>query len=79
MAVHKGTELSNVAETWNQNEQLRKNENNRLSEDDMATTPGVSDELAETIRQEATEYDNTSHEDRLLDGERATLNDAEKE
>jgi hypothetical protein len=75
MAIHKGTELNNVNETWKENERRR-----QLGEDSPTTgTPdnagAVSDNLQQTIQNEAAEYDNANKEDRLLDGERATVRD----
>ncbi len=73
--IHKGTELNNISETWDQNERNRAGGDTPSAagaEDNAAT--GNAD-LDRVIKEEATEYDNTSSEDRLLGGERATLND----
>jgi hypothetical protein len=77
MAVHKGTELNNVAETWNRNEQLRQNGDVPLTDNASTDATGVSSDLNDTIKEEAAAYDRANKEDRLLDGERATLNDSE--
>lgn len=77
MATHKGRELNNVNETWNRNEQLR--ENGGASGDAAFGTSTISNDLEQTIREEAAEYDNANKEDRLLDGERATVNDGPAE
>ncbi|RYZ00401.1 MAG: hypothetical protein EOO11_01610 [Chitinophagaceae bacterium] len=67
---HRGTELNNVRETWEQNER------------DGGMTPASntgSDGLQRTIREEAAEYDRNSGEERLLGGDRASVSDAEGE
>ena len=70
MAIHKGTELNNVNETWKRNEELRQREDvNRIN------TAGTPDSLDRTIREEAAEYDRADKEERLLDGDRASVND----
>jgi hypothetical protein len=67
--IHKGTELNNVKETWNENER-RGTGDQSVSED--AT---VNNDLNQTIKEEAAEYDRESNEEKLLGGDRATLND----
>jgi hypothetical protein len=74
MTIHRGRELNNVNETWNRNEQLR--ENSDTPRNAASGTSTISNDLEHTIRKEAAEYDNADKEDRLLDGERATVNDA---
>ena len=67
--IHKGTELNNVKETWDQNEKegLKK------------SGPSTTDEsLERTIKEESSEYENANKEERLLGGERASVNDDEK-
>ena len=67
---HKGTELNNVKETWEQNER----------EDVKTGAPSTTDEnLENIIEEEATEYENANKEDRLLGGERASVNDDAQE
>ncbi|HYO21141.1 MAG TPA: hypothetical protein VER36_01970 [Flavisolibacter sp.] len=73
MAIHKGTELNNVNETWNQNERLR--ENDQPGTSNTTDTAGTGSELEQTITEEAREYDNANKDERVLDGERATVND----
>jgi hypothetical protein len=68
MATHKGTELNNVKETWNQNERLR--QSGQVADD---APTGLSGDLEETIRKEAAEYDSANKEERVLDGDRATV------
>jgi midasin (ATPase involved in ribosome maturation) len=71
---HKGTEFNNVQETWNQNERNLQNGTGAGS-GSVADETAPKNELEELIRQEATEYDNANKEDRILDGDRATVND----
>lgn len=66
-SIHKGTELNNVRETWEQNERERAGGDDAIS--------NVSDDLDEVIKEEAAEYDNDNKENRLLSGDRATIND----
>ena len=77
MAPHKGSELNNVSETWKENERKRQ----QGEDNDLSGAPGradtVSNDLQQTIHEEAAEYDRANKEDRLLDGERATLRDEE--
>ena len=76
MAIHKGTELNNINETWQQNEKQQ----NEGKLTDLSSAPaGVSQDLQQTISNEAAEYDNADKEERLLDGERATLRDENNE
>ena len=65
---HKGTELNNVRETWNRNEREHVKTGN----------PSSSENLERMIEDEASEYDHANKEERLLTGERATLNDDKK-
>ena len=63
--IHKGKELNNVKETWEQNERDHVN---------TSGTP-VDENLERTIEKEASEYDNANKEERLLGGDRATVDD----
>ncbi|HZF65892.1 MAG TPA: hypothetical protein VEZ55_15460 [Chitinophagaceae bacterium] len=72
-AIHKGTELNNVSETWEQNERLRNSAGEPASRSGEESTPRT--ELDEVIKKEAVEYDNENKETRLLSGDRASLND----
>lgn len=78
MAIHKGNELNNVRETWNRNEEERARENSPAS---MTTNNAgaVSDDLQQTINEEAAEYDRANKVDRVLGGDRATVSDEERE
>lgn len=79
MAIHKGTELNNVNETWNQNERLREEGNTAGAGDNTADAANVSNDLEQAIKEEAAEYDNSNKEDRILGGERATVSDDESD
>ena len=64
--IHKGTELNNVKETWEQNEKKRANN----------IVPSTSDEgLDRVIKEESSEYDNANKEERLLTGDRGSVKD----
>jgi hypothetical protein len=64
--IHKGTELNNVRETWEQNEKEKVN----------TGVPATADENMERIvEEEASEYDRADKEERLLDGDRASVNE----
>ncbi len=73
MAPHKGTELNNIKETWDQNDKER---NEAPGADNASTgTTAVNGDLQDTIKEEAAEYDNANKEDRVLGGDRASVND----
>jgi hypothetical protein len=74
-SIHKGTELNNVKETWDQNEKNKENENTGKTETENSKAAPAKTELEKIIKQEATEYDEENKENRLLTGERATIND----
>lgn len=67
--IHKGTELNNVQETWNENERRR------AAGEDIGGPTGSDDGLQRVIQEEAAQYDRDNKSDRVLGGERATLND----
>lgn len=67
--IHKGTELNNVQETWNENERRR------AEGEDTGRQAGVDENLQQVISKEAAEYDRDNKEDRLLGGDRASVND----
>ena len=68
--IHKGTELNNVKETWEQNEK----------EQTRTNIPVIANEsLEDKIQEEARQYDDANKEDRLLGGERASVNDDSNE
>lgn len=66
--IHKGTELNNVKETWNQNEKDRV---------DKKTPPATDENLKRAIEKESSEYDKANKEERLLSGDRASVNDGD--
>lgn len=73
MALHKGNELRNVSETWQQNEQARQQESGLQR---IAAEPtGLPGDLEDAIKEEAADYDNANKEERLLDGERASVSE----
>jgi hypothetical protein len=72
MAIHKGSELNNIRETWDQNEKLRQRGEAASASDDAT---GVNPDLLQTIREEAAAYDRADKEERLLGGDRATVSD----
>ena len=64
--IHKGSEFSNIKETWNENEKEPTNTNG----------PSTTDEsLERVIKEESSDYDNANKEERLLSGDRASVND----
>ena len=69
--IHKGTELNNIKETWEQNERARR-ENSEIR-----NTEAPDDDLTKVVKEEAAEYDNMNNDERLLGGERASVNDAD--
>ena len=73
MAIHKVSELSNVSETWDQNERERRNDTSSQN------APSANDDLDGLVKEAATEYDRANKEERILDGERATVSDKKKE
>jgi len=74
----KGSEFKNVQDTWDQNERNLKNGNNG-TEDSGLTEAAPTTDLERLIKEEASEYDKTNKEDRILGGDRATVNDDENE
>jgi len=65
-SIHKGTELNNVKETWEQNEKQHSK---------ISGAGSGNESLDNKIEEEAKEYENAHKEDRLLGGERASVND----
>ena len=74
--LHKGTELNNSKETWDQNERNLRNERGGGGSEHADTEQPATD-LERIVREEASEYDNANKEDRILGGDRATVNDEE--
>lgn len=75
--MRRGSELSNISETWDQNESKRPAENAPNSTETPGNAVPAANDLDETIKEEAAEYDMTNKEDRVLGGDRASVNDAE--
>jgi hypothetical protein len=76
--LHKGTELNNINETWNENERNRQNENTGGGTGPASTEVPTTD-LDRIVKEEASEYDNANKEDRILGGDRATVSDEEND
>jgi len=74
---HKSTELNNVQETWNENEKRREDGSEAAGNTPQETAPATT--LDKLIQQEAQEYDDDNKENRLLGGDRASVNDVEGE
>ena len=74
---HKGKELNNVQETWNENERLRAEDNAGVPNNEAPIEEATATELDQLIKQEANEYDQENKENRLLGGDRASVNDVE--
>ncbi|RYZ56081.1 MAG: hypothetical protein EOO14_12635 [Chitinophagaceae bacterium] len=73
MTPHRGSEHNNIRETWERNEAERAA---AAGTGRQGTANRSADrDLEETIKEEAAEYDNASKEDRLLEGDRASVND----
>lgn len=62
--------LNNVSETWDANERKNLSDQNSSAED----VPAAS-ELDRVVREEAAEYDQTSSDEKLQGGDRATVRD----
>ena len=75
--THKGSELNNVMETWEQNERNLQNLKATGSESSIPDEVPPTTDLEKLIKQEAEEYDNENKENRVLSGDRATVNDDE--
>ena len=72
---HKGSEYNNIIETWEQNEKKRENANPTGTEGNTTDEAPAGNDLEQVIKQEAREYDNVNKENRVLSGDRATIND----
>ena len=69
---HKGSEYKNIIETWEENEKKRGSLN---STGNATPDEEPKNDLERLIKEEATEYDNENKENRVLSGDRATIND----
>lgn len=68
--IHKGSEFNNIKETWSENE--KEQEQERVN----TNAPSTTDEnLERAIEEESSEYDSANKEERLLTGDRASVND----
>ena len=74
--IHKGSELRNVKETWDENERQGARNDPEKSKEGMEDT-SINKEMQQHIASEAREYDNTSKEEQLLKGDRASVRDEE--
>lgn len=70
--IHKGSELRNISETWDENERKRAS-GNAPDNDDISA--GTNSNLDQVIKEEASAYDQQNKEEQLLSGDRATVND----
>lgn len=73
--IHKGSELRNVSETWDENERKRAGSQAPGWDDAAHEDTAGGNNLQQVIKEEAAEYDQDHKEDRLLGGERASVND----
>lgn len=73
--IHKGSELKNISETWDQNERNRESGNVPGSLRSATYDDTEGNDLERVVKEEAAEYDNANKEDRILGGERASVND----
>ena len=73
--IHKGSEFQNINETWDQNERNRAQGNAPGLEENVSNPNTGQEDLDQVIREEAVEYDRTNKEEKLLGGDRASLND----
>ncbi|NTS42497.1 hypothetical protein HRG84_16465 [Flavisolibacter sp. BT320] len=73
MTPHRGSEHNNIRETWERNEAERAAAAGTGRQG--TASPSEDRDLEETIKEEAAAYDSANKEDRLLDGDRATVND----
>ena len=73
--MNKGTGLRNVSETWDENERRRNNGDAPLADDATGTATGAGNDLERLVKEEAAEYDQANKENRILGGDRATVND----
>ena len=73
--INKRTDYSNINETWDQNEQRREKGLAPQNDDTSSGGTTTDEELQRVIHEEAAEYDKANKEDRVLGGDRATVND----
>ena len=73
--IHKGSELNNIKETWDQNEKDLQNQDPTRIEEYSPEAINTPDDFEQLVKKEADEYDHMDKEEKLLTGERASLND----
>jgi hypothetical protein len=73
--VRKGSEFNNIGETWDKNERNRESGRTPRREDADNRGTTISNDLDQTIKEEAEEYDHENKENKVMGGERASVND----
>jgi hypothetical protein len=73
--VHKGSEFHNIGETWDQNEKNKEGGGIPRRKDDDTRGTTIGNDLDRKIKEEAEEYDHENKENRVMGGERASVND----
>ena len=81
---NKSSEFKNVTETWDENE--RKLNEEKLRQENLPAmelkipddAPSM-DELEKIVKTESIEYDHSDKEERILGGDRASVNDDDKD
>ncbi len=73
--VRKGSEFHNIGETWDKNERNRERGSAYGREDEDKRETTISNDLDQTIQEEAEEYDHENKENKVMGGERASVND----
>jgi len=81
---NKSSEFKNVTETWEENERKLKEEQLRMEnlpamELKVPEDAPSVDELEKIVKTESIEYDHSNKEERTLGGDRATVNDDDKD
>jgi hypothetical protein len=81
---HKSSEFKNVTDTWDENErklqeEKLRNENLPAMEVKVPDDAPSGDELENIVKTESIEYDHSNKEERILGGERASVNDDDKD
>ena len=81
---HKSSEFKNVTDTWDENErklqeEKLRNENLPAMELKVPDDAPSGDELENIVKTESIEYDHSNKEERILGGERASVNDDDKD
>ncbi len=74
-SIHRGSELNNISETWDENERKRESGTAPGRESTASNVASEGNDLEQVIKEEAAEYDNANKENRVLGGDRASVND----